>query len=57
MPYLEQNGDVYVFHGPVANYEGIGRFVLGLIDEVGIVSPQPFKDFIDGKFKTYREKK
>ena len=57
IPYLEKDGDAYVFHGPVANYEGIGRFVLGLIDELTIVAPEAFKTFIDGKFKAYREKK
>lgn len=55
IPYLEKEDDHYVFHGPVINSEGIGRFVLGLIDEVKIVSPDSFQDFIDRKIKTYRE--
>lgn len=55
IPYLEKEDDHYVFHGPVINAEGIGRFVLGLIDEVTIVSPDSFQDFIDRKIKTYRE--
>lgn len=53
IPYLEKKEDHYLFHGPVANFEGIGRFVLGLIDEVTIVSPQGFRDFVDRKIRSY----
>jgi proteasome accessory factor C len=57
IPYLEKDGAHYRFHGPVTNLEGIGRFVLGFIDEITIVSPDMFKSFVDKKINTYREKK
>ncbi|HYC86690.1 MAG TPA: WYL domain-containing protein, partial [Chryseosolibacter sp.] len=52
IPYLEKQDDHYSFHGPVTNFEGIGRFVMGLIDEVTIVGPDSFKEFLSGKLKS-----
>jgi hypothetical protein len=49
LPYLEKEEDHYVFHGPVANYEGVGRFTLGLIDEIRIRNPENFITFIKNK--------
>ncbi|MCE2731724.1 MAG: WYL domain-containing protein [Cyclobacteriaceae bacterium] len=37
---------LYHFNGPVLNYKGIGRFVMGLADEIEIESPKEFKDYI-----------
>lgn len=51
IPYLEKQEDHYTFHGPVANFDGIGRFVLGLIDEITILAPDNFKAFIKDKLK------
>jgi predicted DNA-binding transcriptional regulator YafY len=30
----------------VNNFDGIGRFVLGLIDEIKIIEPKEFRDHI-----------
>jgi len=50
VPYCEKNENgYYQFHGPVNNFDGIGRFVLGLLDEVRIIQPIEFKKFIAGK--------
>jgi proteasome accessory factor C len=49
LPYLTKEDDHYLFHGPVANFEGVGRFTLGLIDEITIKSPGTFKDFLKEK--------
>ena len=49
LPYLDKEEDHYVFHGPVANYEGVGRFTLGLIDEIRIRNPENFISFIKNK--------
>ncbi|MBT1702318.1 helix-turn-helix transcriptional regulator [Chryseosolibacter indicus] len=54
IPYLEKKEDKYVFNGPVANYEGIGRFVLGLIDELKIIGPDNFKEFISNKINVFK---
>lgn len=52
--YLEKKEDHYVFHGPVHNLEGIGRFTLGLIDELSIIGPEKFKDFVAAKIEGYQ---
>lgn len=54
IPYLEKQQDHYTFHGPVSNFEGIGRFTLGLIDKISIIGPENFRDFVLDKIKTYK---
>jgi proteasome accessory factor C len=52
MPYFEKMEDgLYQFHGPVSNFDGIARFVLGLLDEVKIIQPKEFADYIKGKLE------
>jgi len=41
----------YLFSGWVRSFEGIGRFILGLMDEVVVIGPQKLKDFLNGKMK------
>lgn len=48
-PYIEKKEKFYQFHGPVAGFEGIGRFVLGLMDEIKVAAPESFKTFLKGK--------
>lgn len=54
VPFTEKNEDSYVFHGPVANFDGVGRFVLGLMDEVQIKGPASFREFIREKIDRQR---
>jgi hypothetical protein len=49
--FTERTDDGYHFHGPVSNFDGIGRFVLGLMDEVRIKGPEVFKTFIENKLQ------
>lgn len=49
LPFLTKEEDHYLFHGPVASYEGVGRFTLGLIDEIHIRNPENFITFIKNK--------
>jgi predicted DNA-binding transcriptional regulator YafY len=49
--YTERTENGYQFHGPVSNFDGIGRFVLGLMDEIQIKGPDLFKTFIENKFQ------
>lgn len=49
LPYLTKEEDHYLFNGPVANFEGVGRFTLGLIDEIRIKSPESFINFLKQK--------
>lgn len=55
IPYTEKQEDHYLFHGPVVSFEGIGRFVLGLIDELKIVAPDNFKTFVSQKINSYHK--
>lgn len=56
LPYLEKEEDEegrrYIFHGPVLNYKGVGRFVMGLADEIKIIGPADFKAYIREKIKS-----
>jgi proteasome accessory factor C len=45
-PYLKSENGKYVFHGPVVNFSGIGRFVMGLFDEIEIIAPAEFKEYV-----------
>jgi proteasome accessory factor C len=55
MPYLEkeevEEPRTYIFHGPVLNFKGAGRFVMGLADEVTIINPVEFKNYVKDKIK------
>lgn len=53
IPYLQKakNNKRYTFTGPVASYAGIGRFVMGLLDEVEIVAPVEFREYVRKKMK------
>jgi proteasome accessory factor C len=46
-----KQGTQYSFNGPVLNFKGIGRFVMGLADEITIVSPTEFKQYVKTKLK------
>ncbi|HEX5172281.1 MAG TPA: WYL domain-containing transcriptional regulator [Cyclobacteriaceae bacterium] len=50
LPYLShKENEKYIFSGPVASYAGIGRFVMGLLDEIEIVSPGEFREYVRKK--------
>jgi len=49
VPYIEKRDDHYQFHGPVCSFDGIGRFVMGLIDEIDVVGPPEFREHIRQK--------
>jgi proteasome accessory factor C len=49
LPYLSKEDEHYLFHGPVASFEGVGRFALGLIDEIKVKSPESFITFLKDK--------
>jgi proteasome accessory factor C len=59
MPYMgkeetEEESRTYVFNGPVLNFKGVGRFVMGLADEITIVGPVEFKSYVKEKLKKQR---
>ncbi|HEY8510910.1 MAG TPA: WYL domain-containing protein [Cyclobacteriaceae bacterium] len=55
MPYLEKDESTetrtYIFNGPTLNFKGVGRFVMGLADEITIIGPAEFKAYIKEKLK------
>lgn len=44
-------GDQYLYQGNVFSYEGIGRFVMGLADEINVSEPDELRDFIRNKLE------
>jgi predicted DNA-binding transcriptional regulator YafY len=54
LPFLTKEENHYVFRGPVASFEGVGRFTLGLIDEIRIKSPDEFIAFLKNKILKQR---
>jgi predicted DNA-binding transcriptional regulator YafY len=45
------SGNNYYFSGPIAGFEGIGRFVLGLMDEIEIMEPEQFRRWLNDRVK------
>nr|WP_320022517.1 WYL domain-containing protein [uncultured Draconibacterium sp.] len=41
----------FMFEAKVAGFEGVGRFVMGLCDEIDVEYPQSLKEFIQNKAK------
>lgn len=54
IPYTEKEKDEYTFHGPVASFDGVGRFVLGLMNEVTIKNPKAFQQFIQTRIESQK---
>jgi predicted DNA-binding transcriptional regulator YafY len=54
IPYAKKTPMGYIFHGPVTNFKGIGRFVLGLMNEIEIQNPKSFKEFIKEKLDSQK---
>lgn len=45
--YLKEvEGNIYYLDIPIANYHGIGRFVLGLPGDIKVLGPKEFKEFL-----------
>lgn len=47
----------FIITVPVAGYEGIGRFVMGLIDSVKVITSEPFKEFLKEKMQPFVSQK
>jgi len=54
-PYLEkedtEESKSYIFNGPVLQFKGVGRFVMGLADEIKVLGPPEFKAYIKERLK------
>jgi predicted DNA-binding transcriptional regulator YafY len=50
--YIEKSNDNnYCYQGPICGYEGIGRFCLGLIDEIEMLKPSGLIKYIQKKIQ------
>jgi len=47
----------YVFDGQIYGYEGVGRFCMGLIDDIEIITPKGLTEYIFTKMNKYLNKK
>jgi proteasome accessory factor C len=52
-PYIEKRDKDYYFHGPVAGFVGVGRFVLGMMDDLTVVGPDSFKQYLKKAIATF----
>jgi proteasome accessory factor C len=46
VPFIEKREKDYYFHAPVAGFVGAGRFVLGLMDDLTVIGPDSFKQYL-----------
>ena len=44
------------FDGKVANFEGVGKFVLSMADHISVISPKEFKRYLKSKVRRITEK-
>jgi len=56
LPFLSKENDSYFFRGHVIGLNGIGRFVLGLIDEIEVIRPKALVKHLKTRMKTFRHK-
>jgi predicted DNA-binding transcriptional regulator YafY len=49
------DNDTYEYKGEIRDYHGVGRFCLGLLNEIKIIEPIGLKQYIDQCVKKYQE--
>lgn len=54
LPYLEKRTSQYYLEIPIADFHGIGRFVMGLPEDIEITESEEFKDFLREKQKNFK---
>jgi len=50
-PSVKKHKGKYTFCGSVYSFEGIGRFVMGLLDDVKVIEPAGLNDYIKNKIE------
>jgi hypothetical protein len=54
--YLTKISDnEYILETEVCNYEGVGRFIMGLLSDIEIINSPELKKFIKNKIKFYEK--
>ena len=46
---IKEDYQYYLFEGDVHTFKGIGRFILGLIEQIEVVEPKELKEFLEDK--------
>lgn len=49
--HITKEGSVYRLKVPVAGFEGVGRFVLGLMEEMDSIEPASFRNYLKKRIK------
>ena len=52
----QQDNQTWLLQTEVCSYEGVGRFVLGLYDDIQIIESPQFQTYIDKRIHTFAEK-
>ncbi len=52
-PCIHTQGYNHLYAGEVYSLKGVGRFVMGLLDEIEVIEPQELKDYIKEKINKY----
>lgn len=53
--YIKKNTEGAIYNGAVYSFEGIGRFILGLLNEVEVVKPEGLKVYIDERITKWHK--
>ncbi len=51
--HIEQSGSSYLLEVPIAEYSGVGRFVMGCLDEVQVLESEGLKAYIRRLIRSY----
>lgn len=51
--FIQKENKRYRLKLPVGDYHGVGRFVLGLLDEIEIIKPVSFKKYLQKQIKNF----
>jgi hypothetical protein len=51
--YIKKNTEGAIYNGAVYSFEGIGRFILGLLGEVEVVEPLELTRYIEKKVRNW----
>lgn len=55
--HIQETAEGYYLKIPVADFTGIGRFIMGLPEDIAILSPRHLKDYIRDKMQEHLKKK
>lgn len=47
--HFTKQGDKYIFEAPICDFRGVGRFVLGLLDNINVIESNEFKEYLKEK--------